>query len=56
MYEKEIILIDVSFICLRKLASRECVVLGPKQPKCSKSILVWDGGRSNVPGYMAQDF
>ena len=30
MYEKEINLIDVSFIFLRKLASRECVLRGPK--------------------------
>ena len=30
MYEKEINLIDVSFIFLRKLASRECGLRGPK--------------------------
>ena len=30
MYEKEINLIDVSFIFLRKLASRECVLRGLK--------------------------
>ena len=33
MYEKEINLIDVSFIFLRKLASRECVLRGPKMLK-----------------------
>ena len=33
MYEKEINLIEVSFIFRRKLASRECVLLGPKMLK-----------------------
>ena len=33
MYEKEINLIDVSFIFLRKLASRECILRGPKMLK-----------------------
>ena len=33
MYEKEINLIDVSFIFLRKLASRECILQGPKMLK-----------------------
>ena len=33
MYEKEINLIDVSFIFHRKLASRECVLQGPKMLK-----------------------
>ena len=32
-YEKEINLIDVSFIFCRKLASRECVIWGPKMLK-----------------------
>ena len=33
MYEKEINLIDMSFIFLRKLASRECALRGPKMLK-----------------------
>ena len=33
MYEKEISLIDVSFIFLRKLASMECVLRGPQMLK-----------------------
>ena len=33
MFEKEMKLIDVSFFFLRKLASRECVLLGPKMHK-----------------------
>ena len=33
MYEKEINLTDVSSIFLRKLASRECVLRGPKMLK-----------------------
>ena len=33
MYEKEINLIDVSFIFHRKLASRECILRGPKMLK-----------------------
>ena len=54
MYEKEINLIDVSFIFHRKLASRECILRVSKNPQ--KSISVGDGRRSHVPGYMAQDF
>ena len=53
MYEKEIKLLDVSFIFHRKLVSRECVLRGSK---CSKSISVGDGGQSHVPGCMAQVF
>ena len=48
MYEKEINLIDVSFIFHRKLD------MFYEVPKCSKWILLVDGGRSHVPGYMAQ--
>ena len=33
MYEKEINLIDVSVIFYRKLASKQCIVLGPKMLK-----------------------
>ena len=33
MYETEINVIDVSFIFLRKLASRKCVLQGPKMLK-----------------------
>ena len=56
MYEKEINLIDVSFIFLRKLASRECVLRGPKMLKIDYSG-GWRGvGWSHVPGYMAQEF
>ena len=33
MYEKEINLMDVTFIFNRKLASRECVLRGPKMLK-----------------------
>ena len=43
MYEKEIYLIDVSFIFLRKLASRECVLRGPKMLKIDF------GGNGDVP-------
>ena len=44
MYEKEINLIDVSFIVLRKLASRECVLRGPKVLKVH-----FGGGWQAVP-------
>ena len=44
MYEKEINLIDVSFILLRKLASRECVLRGPKVLKID-----FGGGWRAVP-------
>ena len=46
MYEKEINLIDVSFIFLRKIASRECVLRGPKMLKIGYSVCVcvWGGG------------
>ena len=47
MHEKEINLIDVSFIFLRKLASRECVLRGPKMLKIDYSG-GW-GGRGAVP-------
>ena len=59
MYEKEINLIDVSFIFLRKLASRECVLRGPKIDFGGGWQAVnWmgDGRWSHVPGYMAQEF
>ena len=49
MYEKQINLIDVRFIFIRKLASRECVLQGPQMLK-----IIFGG--PNVPGYMAQDF
>ena len=41
MHEKEINLIDASFIFLRKLASRECVLLGSKMLKIDFD---WGGG------------
>ena len=44
MYEKEINLIDVSFIFLRKLASRECILRGPKMLKID-----FGGGLRAVP-------
>ena len=44
MYEKEINLIDVSFIFLRKLASSECVLRGPKMLKID-----FGGGWRAVP-------
>ena len=44
MYEKEINLIDVSFIFLRKIASRECVLRGPKMLKIGYSVCVCVGG------------
>ena len=44
MYEKEINLIDASFIFLKKLASRECVLRGPKMLKIDFS-----GGWLEVP-------
>ena len=53
MYEKEINLIDVSFIFLRKLASRECDLRGHKMLKID---FVGDGGWFHVPGYIAQEF
>ena len=45
MYEKEINLIDVSFIFHRKLASSECVLQGPKMLKID-----FGGGWWAVPG------
>ena len=55
MYEKEINLIDVSFIFHRKLASRECVLPGPRMLKIDFS-----GGWRAVPCpwlyAMAHDF
>ena len=44
MYEKEIILIGVNFIFLRKLTSRDCVVRGPKVLKID-----FGGGWQAVP-------
>ena len=44
MYEKEINLINVSFIFHRKLASRECVLRGPKMLKID-----FTGGWQAVP-------
>ena len=44
MYEKEINLTDVSYIFLRKLASRECVLRGPKMLK-----IEFGGGWRVVP-------
>ena len=51
MYEKEINLTDVSFIFLRKLASREYVLQGPKIVKIDLT-----GGWWAVPRYMAPIF
>ena len=42
MYEKEIILRDVSFIFHRKLASRECVLRGPKMLKIDFGGRWWE--------------
>ena len=44
MYEKEINLTDISFIFHRKLASRECVLRGPKMLKID-----FGGGWQAVP-------
>ena len=44
MHEKEINLIDVRFIFLRKIASRECVLRGPKMLKIDFSWGCWVGG------------
>ena len=44
MYKNEINLTDVSFIFLRKLASRECVLRGPKMRKID-----FGGGWKAVP-------
>ena len=49
MYEKEINLVDVSFIFLRKLASRECVLQGPKMLKINYSG-GWGGGGGGGQG------
>ena len=54
MYEKEINLIDVSFIFLRNLSSQGMCSTGSQN---AKNRLQWgDVGVSYVPGYMAQDF
>ena len=54
MYEKEIKLTDMSFIFLRKLASRECVLRGPKMLKIN-FVGVWQAvpcRRLYGPGFL----
>ena len=55
MYEKEINLVDVSFIFLRKLASRECVLQGPKMLKINYSG-GWGGGVFPCPWLYGPEF
>ena len=54
MFKKEINLIYRCELYLpQKIASRECILRGPKMLKIDT---VRDGGWSHVSGYMAQDF